>query len=186
VSRPELVTLALPDPPERWAALGFTVDHETIALRGMTIRLGAAPALQMRDLADGHDLDGLPIMPSSADPPKEPVEHEIGATGVDHVVVLTPDLGRTTRKLLDAGFDHRPSQASQEFFVIGPCLLEVVGSPEGEPRLWGVTMVVEDIDAAAERSGASPPRQAVQPGRRIATIPRSAGLSTALALMTPR
>jgi hypothetical protein len=186
VSRPELATLALPDPPQRWAALGFTVEDDAIAVGGMTIRLGAAAALQMRDLADGHDLDGLPIVPSGADPPKEPVEHEIGATGIDHVVVLTPDLGRTTRKLVAAGFDHRPSQAPQEFFVIGPCLLELVGRGEGEPRLWGVTVVVEDIDAAAERSGASPPKQAVQPGRRIATVPRAAGLSTALAMMTPR
>jgi hypothetical protein len=30
------------------------------------------------------------------------------------------------------------------------------------------------------------PRAAVQPGRRIATVSRVAGLSTALALMTPR
>jgi hypothetical protein len=47
-------------------------------------------------------------------------------------------------------------------------------------------VVVEDIDAAAERSGASPPREAVQPGRRIATVGPAAGLATALALMTSR
>jgi hypothetical protein len=185
VSRPELVELALPDRPERWAALGFTVEDDSIALGAVRIRLGVAAALHMTDLGDGHDLDGLPITGSDAAPPKD-VEHEIGATGIDHVVVLTPDLGRTTRKLVAAGFDHRPTGAPQEFFVIGPCLLELGGPAEGEPRLWGVTVVVEDIDAAAERSGASPPKQAVQPGRRIATIPRAAGLTTALALMTPR
>jgi hypothetical protein len=33
---------------------------------------------------------------------------------------------------------------------------------------------------------AGPPRQAVQPGRRIAAIRRAAGLGTALAFMSPR
>jgi hypothetical protein len=186
VSRPDLIELVLPDPPERWAALGFTVEDDAIALGGVRIRLGATPGLHMRDLGDCHDLDGLPIARAGDVAPPEPVGHEIGATGVDHVVLLTPDLGRTTRKLVAAGFDHRPSPAPQEFFVIGPCLLELAGAPEGEPRLWGVTVVVKDIDAAAERSGASPPREAVQPGRRIATVGRAAGLATALALMTPR
>lgn len=185
MSRPELVELALPDRPERWAALGFTVEDGAIALGGVRIRLGATAALHMRGLGERHDLDGLPIARSDAAPP-EPAVHAIGATGIDHVVVLTPDFGRTTRKLVAAGFDRRPSPAPQEFFVIGPCLLELAGGAEGEPRLWGVTVVVQDIDAAAERAGASPPKQAVQPGRRIATVTRAAGLSTALALMTPR
>jgi hypothetical protein len=186
VSRPELVELALPDPPERWAALGFTVEDEAIALGGVRIRLGATAALHVSGLGEGHDLDGLPI--SAAAKSQVPAErsHPIGATAIDHVVVTTPDLERSTRKLVAAGFDHRPSGAAQEFFVLGPCLLELAGPVEGKPRLWGVTLVVADIDAAAERAGAGPPKQAVQPGRRIATVPRAAGLTTALALMTPR
>jgi hypothetical protein len=186
VSRPELVELALADRPERWAALGFTVEDDAIALGGVWIRLGAAPGLHMRHLADGRDLDRLPIARSEGSAPPRAVEHEIGATAIDHVVILTPDLARTTRELAAAGFDHRPTPVPQEFFVIGPCLLELAATAEREPRLWGVTVVVEDIDAAAERSGASAPKQAVQPGRRIATVPRAAGLTTALALMTPR
>ena len=46
-------------------------------------------------------------------------------------------------------------------------------------------MTTTDIDAAAALAG-RPPRAAVQPGRRILTVPREAGLSTALALITPR
>jgi len=184
-SRPELAEILVADPPEAWAALGFTVEDGTVSLGGVRIRLGMAPALRMRDLAEGHDLDGLPITRSDAAPAK-PAEHQIGATAIDHVVLLTPDLERTTGKLVAAGFDHRPTPAPQEFFVVGPCLLELVGQAGEEPGLWGITVVVEDIDAAAERSGASPPKQAVQPGRRIATVRREAGLTTALALMTPR
>jgi hypothetical protein len=187
VSRPELAELALPDPPERWAELGFTVEDGAISLGGVRIRLGATAALHMRDLGDGHDLDGLPIRAASTqDPPPASRHHPVGAIAIDHVVLLTPALERTTRKLVAARFDHRPSKAPQEFFVLGPCLLELVGRAGEQPRLWGVTVVVDDIDAAAERCGAGPPKQAVQPGRRIATVPREAGLTTALALMTPR
>jgi hypothetical protein len=188
VSRPELVELALPDPPERWAELGFTVEDGAIALGGVSIRLGATAAVHLTGLGEGHDLDGLPIEAAAASQAPDPARrsHPIGATAIDHVVVTTPDLERTTRKLVAAGFDHRPSRAAQEFFVLGPCLLELGGPVEGEPRLWGVTVVVEDIDAAARRAGANPPKQAIQPGRRIATVPRAAGLATALALMTPR
>ena len=186
MSRPELTEILVADPPEAWEALGFTVEDDAIALAGVRIHLGATPALRMSHLGDEHDLDGLPISAASApeQPPVPPRDHEIGAIGIDHVVVLTPDLERTTRKLVAAGFDHRPSPAPQEFFVIGPCLLELVGRTNEEPRVWGLTLVVEDIDRAAQRPGVRPPKKAVQPGRRIATV--QAGLGTALALMTPR
>ena len=77
----------------------------------------------------------------------------------------------------------------QAFFVIGPCLLELGGPAEAErPWLWGLTLVVEDLDAAAELLGArlGQVKDAVQPGRRIATVGREAGLGVPLALITPR
>jgi hypothetical protein len=48
--------------------------------------------------------------------------------------------------------------------------------------------VVDDLEAAAERLGDRLGRvkDAVQPGRRIATVRREAGLGVPLALMTPR
>jgi hypothetical protein len=47
---------------------------------------------------------------------------------------------------------------------------------------------VTDLDAAAARlgDGLGTPRDAVQPGRRIATARGAAGLGVPLALMTPR
>jgi catechol 2,3-dioxygenase-like lactoylglutathione lyase family enzyme len=115
--------------------------------------------------------------------------HAIGATGVDHVVALTPDLDRTTAKLRAAGFDHRATRGRQAFFVIGACLLELVGQADGHATVWGLTLVVEDLDEAARQLGdrLGPAKDAVQPGRRIATVrSREAGLTTALALMSPR
>jgi hypothetical protein len=189
VSRPELDEIVLADPPEAWEALGFTVQDGTISLGGVRIQLGgAAASLKLRGLDEGHDFDGLPISLSTA-PPPQPAEHPIGATAVDHVVAITSDLERTTSKLQAAGFDHRPTRAPQAFFVIGPCLLELVGHADEEPRFWGLTLVVEDLDRAAGQLGDRLGRikDAVQPGRRIATVRgREAGLATPLALITPR
>ena len=56
------------------------------------------------------------------------------------------------------------------------------------PRRWGLVVVVADLDAAVEATGdrSAPRKDAVQPGRRIATVRPEAGLSVPLALMTPR
>ncbi len=62
------------------------------------------------------------------------------------------------------------------------------GPSDGSVRFWGLTLVVSDLDAAAARLGSrlGAVKDAVQPGRRIATVRREAGLSVPLALMTPR
>jgi hypothetical protein len=75
------------------------------------------------------------------------------------------------------------------FVRFGPLIVEVAGGARTgtvpfHARWWGLTVTVADIDAAAAIVGVEP-RPAVQPGRRILTIPRAAGLSTALALMSP-
>jgi hypothetical protein len=189
VSRPELGEIVLADPPGAWEALGFDVQDGTIWLGGVRILLGGATAgLKLRGLDEGHDFDGLAIGPSTARPPPTS-EHPIGATAVDHVVALTPDLERTTSKLRAAGFDHRATRGSQAFFVVGPCLLELAGHADEPARFWGLTLVVRDIDRAAAQLGDRLGRvkQAVQPGRRIATVRSAeAGLATPLALITPR
>lgn len=136
-----------------------------------------------------------------------------GTTGVDHVVVATPDLARTLAALAAAGLSVRRTRAAgpaaqQAFFVIGDAVLEVVGpttavapgetlalGPLGSlrggdrARFWGLTVVCPDLEAARAATGPDrlgPARPAVQPGRTIATIAAAAGLSTRLAFMTPR
>jgi hypothetical protein len=194
--RAELDEILLAGPPGAWQELGFTVVDGVVPVGDVRIRLGAAgrgiAGLALRNFADADDLDGLPARASS-EPPPDPVEHPIGATAVDHVVALTPALDRTVDKLRVAGLDHRSTRDAgngfrQAFFVLGPCLLEVGGPADGEPRFWGLTLVVEDLDAAAERLGDRLGRvkDAVQPGRRIATVRREAGLGAPVALMTPR
>jgi hypothetical protein len=183
VSRPELDELLVADPPERWEALGFTVRDGVVVLGGVRIRLGE----------EGQGIVGWSLRTHAADAPPDPVDHPLGATGIDHVVMLTPDFDGTLAELREAGLDYRSTREAgngfrQAFFVLGPCLLELGGPAEGEARLWGLTLVVNDIDAAAERLGdrLGQVKDAVQPGRRIATVRREAGLSVPLALMTPR
>jgi hypothetical protein len=193
--RPELDELLIADPPEAWAALGFTVEDATVALGGVRIRLGeegeGIAGWSLRGVADG-DLAGLRTR-ESREPPPDPVKHALGASAVDHLVALTPAFDDTVAELRAAGLDYRATRDAgdgrqQAFFVLGPCLLELGGPAEGPVRFWGLTLVVDDLDAAARQLGdrVGAVRDAVQPGRRIATVRREAGLSVPLALMTPR
>jgi hypothetical protein len=196
--RPELDELVLGDPPQAWETLGFAAVDGVVALGGVRLRLagsgGGIAGWSLRGIEPGADLDGLPTPAVSEAPPPDPVGHPVGAVAVDHVVALTPDFDRTAARLRAAGLDYRRTRDAgngfrQAFFLIGPCLLEL-GGPAEVPRahLWGLTLAVEDLDAAAERLGDRLGRvkDAVQPGRRIATVLREAGLGVPVALMTPR
>lgn len=133
-------------------------------------------------------------------------EHPNGVVAIDHVVAMTPALDRTVQALTDAGLDLRrireePTPAGaprQAFFRLGAEILEVVQEPahvvaareDGAARaarLWGLALVATDLDrtVAALREYAGEARAAVQPGRRIATVKRSAGLAVPVALMSP-
>ncbi|HEU4736032.1 MAG TPA: hypothetical protein VFS48_03270, partial [Solirubrobacterales bacterium] len=125
-------------------------------------------------------------------------------TALDHVVAISSDLDRTVAALQGAGLDLRrireePTPAGaprQAFFRLGEPLLEVVQAPAeaiertGGDRpafFWGLAFVAPDIEASVAALGdrVSEVRAAVQPGRRIATLRRAAGLSLPVALITP-
>ena len=198
--------LVLADDPQTWRELGFAVDDDAALIGGVTIRLAGTGVGEgivgwsVRGLADG-DLDGLPVPRATPSPPAveaPPVadEHPNGVVAVDHVVALTGDLGRTMAALRAGGLEPRrvrevpDGPLRQAFYVLGTALLELAGPIEGRDRaaLWGLTLVVSDIDALADRLGdrVGTIRDAVQPGRRIVTLRREGGSSTAIAFMTPR
>jgi len=119
-------------------------------------------------------------------------------------VAMSPQLDRSVAALRAAGLPLRrireePTPAGaprQAFFRLGTEILEVIQEPEDAvasaggrdraARLWGLALIASDLDRTVERLAphASAPRDAVQPGRRIATLRRSAGLAVPLALMT--
>jgi hypothetical protein len=185
--------------PDAWRRAGFAVGERGTKVGGVRIDLGPGDGLQgwRLDGADPLEVDGLPV--ASAPSGDESLgEHPNGATHVDHVVVLTSDLERTTSALAQIGVDRRRVREAetddgllrQGFFRFGEVILEVVEHPRidaGPARFWGITFAVADLDACAELLGErlGSIRDAVQPGRRIATIRGSAGLGLPVALISP-
>ena len=201
--------LTLADDPAVWAALGFTVADGRCRLGTVEMRFSGRESgrgiagWSLRDIA-GTELDGLPttISERAARPPAP--AHPNGVLAIDHVVAMSPDFRRSVAALQLAGLDLRrvreePTPAGaprQAFFRLGSEILELVQEPEEvvrraggadhPARFWGLALVVEDIDDTAEQMGphAGELPAAVQPGRRIATLRRSAGLAVPVALMS--
>jgi hypothetical protein len=149
------------------------------------------------------ELDGLPTRVSEG-PLRAPAPpHPNGVLAIDHVVAISPAFERSVAAIQDAGLDLRrireePTPAGaprQAFFRLGHEILELVEEPfkvverggaDRPVRFWGLALLVTDIEGAAEALAphVSEVRAAVQPGRRIATVRRSAGLAEPLALMS--
>jgi hypothetical protein len=209
-----LAEIAIADEPATWTAIGFAVKSDVCRVGSVPIRLAGHDAGRgivgwtLGGIAS-DELDGLPTRradgPAAAPAAGAPAAHPNGITAFDHVVSITPALDRTVAALQAAGLDLRrireestPAGAPrQAFFRLGDVILEVVqapddalersGGPDGPAFFWGLAFKVADIDATAAAIGedrCSPPRPAVQPGRRIATLRRSAGLAVPVALMT--
>ena len=206
VTLDELIVADAADP---WRECGFSVEGDVCAVGETRIRF--APEEGKRGLVGWSlrevgslKLDGLPTARSERPPPAEAPPHPNGITALDHVVAISSDLDRTVEKLVAAGLDLRrireePTPAGaprQAFFRLGSGILEAVQEPPqateraGGDRpafFWGLAFVAPDLEATGEFLGdrVSDVRPAVQPGRRIATLRRSAGLSVPVALMTP-
>jgi len=182
---PTIDELIVADDPARWAALGFDVTDHSSQIGSVRLRFLApaggspdgpdapAPATtapgivgwSLRD-AQSTELDGLATTLSER-PLAEPAPaHPNGVRAIDHVVAASPDLDRSVAALQAAGLDLRRA--------------------DHPVRFWGLALLVDDLDAAAERLApqVGEPRAAVQPGRRIATVRRSAGLTVPMALMS--
>ena len=145
------------------------------------------------------DIDGITthLVPDRAPTTGESTIGPTVGVRLDHVVVNTDDGERTSaafesvlglgmRRVRDAG-----RGVTQRFHMLENCVIEIVSGPhvtEPGARLWGMVLSVADIDALAAWLGPdvmSPPKTAVQPGRRIATVRASAGLGVPFAVMTP-
>jgi hypothetical protein len=181
-----------------------------IRLAGDDARSGPTPGMlgwSLRELGS-TELDGLPTTRSSSSPPAPAPAHPNGIVAIDHVVAMTPALDRSVAVLRDAGLDLRrireqPTPAGaprQAFFRLGAEILEVVQQPDrgqasAEPavaerpaRLWGLALLSADLGRTVAALGkhAGEPRDAVQAGRRIVTVKRSAGLAAPIAVMSAR
>jgi hypothetical protein len=188
--------------PGQWRELGFDVGNDGVTVIGgvrLEVQPSAEPGAIVSWALDGDDVpdsvDGL--VTDGAVRSGSGAVHPNGVIGIDHVVAFTPSLERTTAAFTQIGVDCRRVREAdggtrQGFFLVGDVLVEVIDGvrlePDAPARFWGITTVVSDIDAAAvllgERLGRI--KDAVQPGRRIATVRSEASGGLPLALITPR
>ena len=186
-----------------WAALGFDVDVDgSIPLRNGALEFGRdEPGMLGLSVAGLEhplvDIEGIGV---TSGQPVPPLDHPNGAFEIDHVVLITNSLDRTSEAVEAAlglplrrvretdtvrqGFhrfaDHQGTRG---------CIIEIVENQRVQrTSLFGLVVNVVDLDAVCQRWGADAigePKPAVQPGRRIATVRRQAGLGVPVALMTP-
>jgi hypothetical protein len=198
--------LVVGDAPELWRELGFTVDGDGCTVGGVRITLtGEGRGLRSWTLddvtlADDGRLDGLRTAVAPAPDGPSPV-HPNGVSAIDHVVVWTPDHDRTLEALTAAGFELRRTtglleqygtKIKQAFFRPPGAIIEVVGPPEpdgdppGRAGFFGIAFTSDDLDATAAHLGdrLKPAKDAVQPGRRIATLASTAGSGVPIAIMS--
>ncbi len=202
---PTIDEIAVGDPPDAWRAAGFSVDDDGVCVVGaVRIRLVGRDdgkrilGWSLRDIVT-TELDGLVTSSSTTNPP-EPTSHPNGAAQIDHIVLATPDTDRTTGTLEAAGFvalrvretDTYGAPMRQTFFRAGEVIVELIGpgepSGDGPAVFFGLAYTVDDLDATATllapAMGAI--KDAVQPGRRIATLRhKDLGMSVATAFMSP-
>ena len=113
--------LEVADPADAWTRAGFSVDAgvgaaavcRVGAVRIRLVGLDRATGIvgwSLRGLPSDvsiHDLDGIPTI-RSAGIVSEPATHPNGVIAIDHVVLLSPDLGRTVDSLAAVGAEAAP------------------------------------------------------------------------------
>ena len=202
-----LVELVIGGTTQPWQNLGIDTDHESFALSNVKIRCNnGAPGIHSWTIAlDDPDtptiqcsIDGIATT-FVAQAPQSPLRSAIGDTEVvllDHIVVNTSDIERTSKAIEDAcGAQVRRVRDAgngvmQAFHRLENTIIEVVSGPHissETAQLWGIAISIEDLYGLAADLGdlASPPKAATQKGRFISTIRSAAGIGVPLAMMTP-
>jgi hypothetical protein len=177
---------------EGWALQGVTTPIDGLA----TTEPAGTGTADEADETDGTD--GTDRAPGRTGGPP----HPNGISRIDHVVVSSGDVERTVAAFGEAGFEVRGERSTtsygspmrQVFFWAGDVIVELIGPGVGEPvtedatSVFGLALVADDLDTTAARLGEllSTPKDAVQPGRRIAGL-RGAkvGISVPVAVMSP-
>ena len=187
-----------------WKAIGLTFDDSTCPLADVDVVVsGETPGLHGWTIDVGRDetveIDGILTHLVSGTSARN-MPSSIGrqtVLGLDHVVVNTDNIDRTTEAITEAlGLEVRRERqlgngAVQRFHKLENTIIEVVAGPhitQPGASLWGMVASVNDLFDLAMELGdevTSQPKKATQPGRYISTVRGSVGLGVPFALMTP-
>jgi hypothetical protein len=206
VSSARISELVIGGSRANWAQVGINFSQAGVfAIGEIALRIDEALPPGMHSWALTNidsacmSIDGIPTTAAvvgSRPGETESREFVLTPLGIDHVVVNTPDLERTSRalhevtgaelkRIRDAGNGVR-----QGFHRLGDVIIEIVSAPsmaEGNASLWGFVLNVADVHEVAAYLGPdvlSPPKPAVQKNRLIATFRGAVGLGVPVALMS--
>ena len=200
---PRLTAIEIGADHEAWVGAGFTLTDGKVCVGNVAIEFTAVPpgvaSLGFDHLPEGVDsIDGVELR---VVPPASPAIHGNGAFQIDQVVIATPDFDRTAAALAALGLplrreavrkadDDVGTDIRQGFVRAGGPVIELVHTetvPPGPAHVWGLGFVSDRFDAALEELDGviGKPRPAIQPGRRIATFSRDAGLGLPVVLLDP-
>ena len=204
---PAVVEIEVADEPDAWLAAGFTLTDDRAQVGSIAIRLVGRTddtkgirSWSWSNLSTDGPIDGLATH-VAPQPAVTPAAHGNGSTIIDHVVVVTPDLERTVPAFEARGLDVRRTRHTdqygpafrQVFFRGGETIIELIGPDtpaDGDDRaahFYGLAFTVADLDATAAHlgDGLGAIKDAVQDGRRIATLRHKAyDISVPIALMS--
>lgn len=179
-----------------WSHLGFGAGPFVLGTTIIAPQEG--DGIVAAHIAGVDDLDGLALDRDAT--PEAPADSPTnGIVGIDHVVVNTPDMDRTIAAFeaqrlevrRQRRFETKDGTRVQTFIWLGDVICEIVGSDsptgDGPATWWGLAVVAADLDATATEmgDGVSSVRDAVQPGRRVATVRADCGLTVPLLVMSP-
>lgn len=216
---PVVCGIEVGDSASSWEAAGFSVVDSEVRIGSVSIRLTGdqgdrgitawhLTGLEGADPAPGNlrEIDGLATVSMTSQEPvgdrSQPTrpEHVNGVSGIDHIVIGSPDWRRTVEALTAIGlaprrqrtFERNGVAHRQVFFRAGDVIVELSADEEptgdGPATFWGLAFAVDDIDATAAQLGdaVTTPIDAVQPGRRICALRDDAfDVSVPTAFMTP-
>ena len=206
-----LQRLIVGDDPDAWRAAGFRVDGNEATFGKVVIKLAGADGergvLGWSLAGVTTDIEQISTF-NAPSPGSQPIRREENGAAthtnavfaIDHVVVETGDVDRTVEAFTEVGMAERRratmstpvGERQQAFLWAGRVIIEVVGPVEPDHDasmgIWGLALVSSNLAVTAHvlAEDLSEPRDAVQPGRKIATMrTRSLDISIPIVVMSP-
>lgn len=198
-----LKELVVGDEAAVWKEIGFTVEGDRCRVGHVDVIFDPSVGKGIRKwtlVGEGPDtVEGIPTTWSD-DGLEAAGAHTNGIFEIDHVVLTSPDLRRTVNALEGLGIRALRERetgtygapALQVFFRLGQPILELIGPKEpmenaGGARFFGLAFTSEDLALTSKVIGGAlhDAKDAVQAGRQIATLDKSAGSTIGIAVMSP-